>query len=79
MLAASSGSYKKKAQSPPGSPQSWQVCLLEGCMWEQTKVPQEILRAAQAVDHALLLPGLLFGASLMLRDAFAGMLFSLPE
>lgn len=48
-------------------------------MWEQTKVPQETPRAAQAVDHTLLLTGLLSGASLMLRDAFAGMLFSLPE
>lgn len=59
-----------KAQNPPRlGPQSWQVCLLEGCMWEHTKVPQEIPRAAQAGGHALLLTGLLSGAGLMLRDA----------
>lgn len=42
----------EKAQSPQAppslGPQSWQVCLLEGCTWEQTKVPQEIPHAAQA-------------------------------
>lgn len=56
MLAAGSGSSQTKLKVPQGppslGPQSWQVCLLEGCMWEQPKVRQEIPRAAQTVGRA---------------------------
>lgn len=56
VLAAGSGSSQTKLKVPQGppslGPQSWQVCLLEGCMWEQPKVRQEIPRAAQAVGRA---------------------------